>query len=108
MLQNQSFKWPPKDKNPSVKSIKRTLLDKNWHIISYKKYLGPFGTYKETRDFDIEAVNIFTNDKETLMDIRDKIHNSSSYKRKITKSFRYCNSSSSEKENENKHSDNKS
>jgi len=45
ILQSKSFKWPPKDKNPSVESIKSTLPDKNWHIISYKKYLGPFGKY---------------------------------------------------------------
>lgn len=49
ILRTKEFKWPPKEKNPSVESKKKTTPSNDWDNIHYKKYLGPFGKYYRYR-----------------------------------------------------------
>lgn len=42
-LKSQVFRWPPKNKNPTVESKKGAKPQENWITITYTKLLGPFG-----------------------------------------------------------------
>jgi hypothetical protein len=67
------------------------------HLITNLISLIFLGTYKEAREMEIEITNVSTNDEEMFSKIMDK----TSQKRPINKPSRFCNSSSSE-EDENK------
>ncbi|XP_029176756.1 uncharacterized protein LOC114944866 [Nylanderia fulva] len=65
-MESKTFKWPPKPKNPTHLCIKAILPKEDWDTIHYTRFIGPFATYNEARDIEIQAVDISTNDEDAL------------------------------------------
>ncbi|KAM0732326.1 hypothetical protein ACS0PU_001868 [Formica fusca] len=96
-MKTKSLKWPPKNNNATIECKKASQPKENWNIIKYSRLLGPFGTYDEARVVEILAIDISTNDEESLVGI---INNSQQLPKNIVKKPACLHSFSDEDDND--------
>ncbi|XP_074102610.1 uncharacterized protein LOC141529806 isoform X2 [Cotesia typhae] len=88
---SRTFKWA-KTKNASLLIIRADNPKDNWITYNYVQLSGPFEAYDEARDFELDALNLSTNDDEgfTAVKTNKKLEMVEKRKRNCNKPLRYC------------------
>ncbi|KAK0072652.1 hypothetical protein PV325_011041, partial [Microctonus aethiopoides] len=68
---SKTFRWP-RTKNPVIQIMKAEIPKDNWFTYVYTRIFGPYETYDEARQFELDTLNLSTNDDDGFAAIKEK------------------------------------